>query len=106
KTPPSYCGQPSGHEPHRDWKSPDAGVCPGYPEPAVGQVWQSADRREPDRYLLITAVDALRATVRPVAWNADSVVPHGARTSRISLDRFRPTSAGYRYIATPKETRP
>lgn len=56
----------------------------------VGQIWVSADKREASRRLTVVAVDV------------DSGVAHVegtlGRRSRIRLDRFRPTSTGYRRI--------
>jgi hypothetical protein len=72
------------------------------PAPAVGQIWQDNDPRSYGRYLKITAVDDTHATVRQVALTPQgaTVVRPGARTTRVRLDRFRPTSTGYRYVRT------
>lgn len=59
------------------------------PNPAVGQIWADNDKRGYGRQARITAVDSTHATVHD-----------GKRQSRIRLDRFRPTSTGYRYIGT------
>lgn len=71
------------------------------PAPAVGQIWQDNDKRGHGRMVRIVAVDGTHAVV-------ELAVPRGAghqhampgRRTRIRLDRFRPTSTGYRYIAT------
>ncbi|MER7053419.1 DUF6354 family protein [Streptomyces sp. NPDC017454] len=71
------------------------------PKPAVGQIWQDNDPRSHGRQLRIVDTDATHAVV-------ELTVPRGAghlhakpgRRTRIRLDRFRPTSTGYRYIGT------
>lgn len=71
------------------------------PAPAVGQIWQDNDPRSPGRYLRIVDIDASRATVRQVAYNPTTRIAAdlpGVRPGRIRLDRFRPTTTGYRYI--------
>ncbi|MHC3427219.1 hypothetical protein [Streptomyces sp. DT18] len=95
---PNYCGAPTGHEPHDP--------CPGYPEPLAGQVWQDADPRMIDRYLVITGFDGTHAHAAPITW--DNAARTGqrikdARTTRIRVDRLRPGSKGFRYIATVKK---
>ncbi|WP_416477039.1 hypothetical protein [Streptomyces sp. LKA04] len=72
------------------------------PTPAVGQIWQDNDPRSDGRRLLIEWIDDTHAKVRQVALTADGhpVPLPGVRQSRIRLDRFRPTSTGYRYIGT------
>jgi hypothetical protein len=72
------------------------------PAPAVGQIWQDNDPRSDHRYLRIIDIDASRATVRQIAYNtAEDIAVDlpDMRPSRIRLDRFRPTSTGYRYIS-------
>jgi hypothetical protein len=76
------------------------------PDVRVGQVWQDNDPRENGRYLRIIDVDASRATVRRVAYNeTDGIAADlpGVRATRIRLDRFRPTSAGYRLVQDAPE---
>ena len=71
------------------------------PAPAVGQIWQDNDARSPDRYLRIVDIDASRATVRPITYDPATRIAAdlpGVRSSRNRLDRFRPTTTGYRYI--------
>ncbi|MDH6116871.1 hypothetical protein ABH930_000290 [Kitasatospora sp. GAS204A] len=64
-----------------------------------GQIWQDNDPRTHGRQLRIETVDTTHATAVPVA-----VTPQGAvallpgRATRIRVDRFRPTSTGYRLI--------
>jgi hypothetical protein len=75
------------------------------PTPAVDQIWQDNDPRSPGRYLKLIAVDDTHATAVPVEWDDLFGVAHpmgGARATRIRLDRFRPTSTGYRYVGTAK----
>ncbi|WP_158920606.1 hypothetical protein [Streptomyces sp. NBRC 109706] len=77
------------------------------PEPAVGQVWQDADRRVPGRYLLIQEITDTHAVMIPVAYDpaTGGVTPQPVargrrRQTRVQLRRLRPTSSGYRYITT------
>jgi len=73
------------------------------PTPAVNQIWQDNDPRSYGRYVRIVDIDASRATVRQVAFNREQNIAvdlPGVRVTRIRLDRFRPTSTGYRYIGT------
>ncbi|MFD7541276.1 MULTISPECIES: hypothetical protein [unclassified Streptomyces] len=73
------------------------------PAPAARQIWQDNDPRTTGRFLRIDSVDATYARVLPIAWNPTAriaVALPGARRTRIRLDRFRPTSTGYRYITT------
>ncbi|MEU3603759.1 hypothetical protein ABZ714_34390 [Streptomyces sp. NPDC006798] len=73
------------------------------PAPAVGQIWQDNDPRNPGRYLRIVEINTAvsRAWCRPVAYNpatgAVADLP-GTRATGIRLDRLKPTSTGYRYI--------
>ncbi|NYV73125.1 DUF6354 family protein [Streptomyces sp. UH6] len=68
------------------------------PAPAVGQLWQDNDPRSYGRKVRIVEIDDTHATVelhqprQPVS----SAKP--GRRTRIRLDRFRPTSTGYRYV--------
>lgn len=78
------------------------------PTPAVGQVWQDNDPRAEGRYLRIVDIDASRATARPVTYDSTTGVVAdlpGTRPSRIRLDRFRPTSNGYRYVGQDGDDR-
>ncbi|MFE9736151.1 hypothetical protein ACFYO9_37495 [Streptomyces sp. NPDC005863] len=59
------------------------------PEPADGQIWQDTDPRSSGRKVRIVEIGETHATVHD-----------GKRQSRIRLDRFRPTSTGYRYIGS------
>lgn len=72
---------------------------PPTPQPAVGQVWQDNDPRGYGRKLRIVEISDTHAIVELVT--ARSVGHQQAkpgRRTRIRLDRFRPTSTGYRYI--------
>lgn len=67
--------------------------------PAVGQVWQDNDPRiELDRgcvrMVQITAIEGDRAVCQAWYEEAGSL----ARTVRIKLSRFKPTSSGYRFV--------
>lgn len=70
----------------------------------VGQLWQDNDKRNRAlRFVRVTAVDETHA--RCEAWYEEA--GSTARTVRIRLDRFRPTSTGYRLIEdTPAEPGP
>jgi hypothetical protein len=52
-----------------------------------GQVWADNDPRGYGRQVTIQSLDATHATATD-----------GKRTTRIRLDRFRPTSTGYRLV--------
>ncbi|MGW0033629.1 hypothetical protein ACWDXD_27930 [Streptomyces sp. NPDC003314] len=70
------------------------------PRPAVGQIWQDNDPRSYGRKVRIVELTDTHAVVElhqprhPVS----SAKP--GRRTRIRLDRFRPTSTGYRYVDT------
>ncbi|MEU8642300.1 hypothetical protein AB0C91_10320 [Streptomyces sp. NPDC048674] len=74
------------------------------PTPAVDQIWQDNDPRADERLVWIERIDQTHAHVRQVALTAagESVPLPGVRRTRIRLDRFRPTSTGYRYVGTAK----
>jgi hypothetical protein len=66
---------------------------PETPDVRVGQIWQDNDPRvTPARFLRVTAINGDKATCE--AWYDKP--GSQARTVRISLARFRPTSTGYR----------
>lgn len=68
------------------------------PAPAVGQIWQDNDPRSYGRKVCVVEITDTHALVElhqprhPVS----SAKP--GRRTRIRLDRFRPTSTGYRYV--------
>lgn len=68
------------------------------PKPAVGQIWQDNDQRGYGRQVRIVEIDSTHALVvlhqprHPVS----SAKP--GRRTRIRLDRFKPTSTGYRFV--------
>jgi hypothetical protein len=69
------------------------------PAVKVGQIWEDNDPRMEGRRVRVTAIDDTHATVvlcqpRPPVSSAKP-----GRRTRIRLDRFRPTSTGYRYVA-------
>jgi len=76
---------------------------PATPQPAVGQVWQDNDPRGYGRKVRIVEIGETHAVVELVAARAvgHQQAKPGRRT-RIRLDRFRPTSTGYRYIGEAK----
>jgi hypothetical protein len=74
-------------------------TAPETPAPAVGQIWQDNDKRgygRKVRIIEITETHALVELYQPR--HATRSWANGRRT-RIRLDRFRPTSTGYRYIS-------
>jgi len=62
-----------------------------------GQVWADNDPRGYGRKIRVVAIDGTHATVEVVAHRAVSSGTAGRQT-RIRLDRFRPTSTGYRLV--------
>ncbi|MDT0435657.1 MULTISPECIES: hypothetical protein [Streptomyces] len=69
------------------------------PAPAIDQIWQDNDPRSHGRKVRITEIDGTHAIVELVVLR--SVGHRGSkpgRRTRIRLDRFRPTSTGYRYV--------
>lgn len=69
------------------------------PAPATGQIWQDNDPRGYGRRVRIIEIDDTHATVElhtPRAAGHQKAKP--GRRTRIRLDRFRPTTTGYRYI--------
>ncbi|MFH8336920.1 hypothetical protein [Streptomyces sp. AM6-12] len=75
------------------------------PAPTVGQIWQDNDKRGYGRKIRIIEIDATHATVElvtgrqvPTLHGSRETAKPGRRT-RIRLNRFRPTSTGYRYIS-------
>lgn len=64
-----------------------------------GQIWADNDPRSEGRQVRIVAVDGTHATVELVTGRGvghDAAKP--GRRTRIRLDRFRPTSTGYRLV--------
>lgn len=67
--------------------------------PKVGQVWADNDWRSKGREVLIVAIDETHATVEVTAAQPLSGRPTTiGRQTRIRLNRFKPTSTGYRLI--------
>jgi hypothetical protein len=66
-----------------------------------GQIWQDCDPRGPARHLLIESIEQARAVVLQVG--ANGAVHGREKRTRIKLDRFRPTSNGYRLIHDVEE---
>lgn len=76
---------------------------PEIPTVRPGQIWADNDKRSSGRYVRVDFLTAGRthAYVEQVAYNeADRIAAEmpGARKTRIRLDRFRPTSSGYRLV--------
>jgi len=64
-----------------------------------GQIWADNDKRSAGRRLRVVEIDGTHAVVVQV--DARGVVDSRMRVrrSRIRLDRFRPTSTGYRLVS-------
>lgn len=56
------------------------------PEPELGQVWMSNDKRDVQFERSIIAMDDTHVTL------------DGPRPTRVRRDRMRPTSTGYRFV--------
>ncbi|MGX1129938.1 hypothetical protein RKD49_002128 [Streptomyces glaucescens] len=76
------------------------------PTPAVGQIWQDNDPRSDGRRLRIVEIDGTHAVCEEAPRPGRNGQAKPGRRTRIRLDRFRPTSTGYRYVGTtnPEET--
>jgi hypothetical protein len=70
------------------------------PAPAIGQIWQDNDPRAYGRKLRIVAIDETHAVVELHQPRLPVSSAKPGRRTRIRLDRFRPTSTGYRYVGT------
>lgn len=65
----------------------------------VGQIWADNDKRSSGRRVRIVEVDATHATVELVGARQRGVSSaEPGRRTRIRLDRFKPTSTGYRLL--------
>lgn len=67
--------------------------------PAPGQIWQDNDKRGYGRRVRIVAIDGTHAVCELYTPRDGGGVTRPGRRTRIRLDRFRPTSTGYRYIS-------
>lgn len=67
------------------------------PAVQVGQIWQDNDPRGYGRMVRVVEIDATHAVVELHVPRQHGSAKPGRRT-RIRLDRFRPTSTGYRYV--------
>lgn len=77
----------------------------GQPQVRVGQVWADNDWRCAGRHVRVVEIDATHATVelcdqrgRPASGHEAQQKAQPGRRTRIRLDRFRPTSTGYRLV--------
>lgn len=68
------------------------------PTPAAGQIWQDNDPRSHGRKLRIIKIDETHAVVELHQPRLPVSSAKPGRRTRIRLDRFRPTSTGYRYV--------
>lgn len=65
-----------------------------------GQIWADNDKRARGRQVRVEAVDDTHATVvLVVARHEDILGARPKRCTRIRLDRFKPTSTGYRLVS-------
>lgn len=69
------------------------------PTPAIGQIWQDNDPRGYGRKVRIVEVGDTHAVVELYTPRDGGGVIRPGRRTRIRLNRFRPTSTGYRYIS-------
>ena len=74
------------------------------PKPAVGQVWQDNDPRGYGRKVRIVEIGDTHAVVELHSPRQPVSNAKPGRRTRIRLDRFRPTSTGYRYVSTATPT--
>jgi hypothetical protein len=95
------------HEAHADAKTRASLAAAAANAVKPGQIWQDCDPRSYGRHLLVETIEEpagrapARAVVLLVGANGDV---HGReRRTRIKLDRFRPTSNGYRLIRDVQE---
>ncbi|WP_228978535.1 hypothetical protein [Streptomyces sp. DH12] len=105
--PTRHCERADLHEAHMV-TTPEAasGTCPGYPAPAPHQVWQDADKRlEREggvRFRVITRIDGTHAHCHDCNKTGE---PASSRIFKIRLDRFKPTSTGYRYVGVARRVK-
>lgn len=115
---PVLCGRPAKAQAVENLGAKDQLVCgvharsaralgydvtdlPG-PDVRPGQVWADNDPRVGVRHVRVVEVDGTHATV--VQTNRHGMSTGSTRFTRIRLDRFRPTSTGYRLVTdVPKE---
>lgn len=69
----------------------------------VGQVWADNDPRSQGRTLIVKEIDGMHAVCVPLK-GRDPEVNNGfvstpAKRVRIRLDRFKPTSTGYKLVS-------
>lgn len=80
---------------------------PDRPTVEKGQVWADNDKRGYGRHLRVVELTETHAVVEQVSARDKS--PHPAtigRRTRIRLDRFKPTSTGYRLVQLADGTAP
>lgn len=68
----------------------------------VGQIWADNDKRAGERQVQVLSVDETHATVRQYH-PRDIAFGTTNRLTQIRLDRFRPTSTGYRLVSDAPE---
>jgi hypothetical protein len=83
---------------------------PEQPTVRVGQVWEDTDKRHPGRRVQVVRLETVHLRVWsgtemryvtediPVAVCRRAGAPVLSRETRIRVDRFRPTSTGYRLV--------
>ncbi|WP_329131483.1 hypothetical protein OG552_10320 [Streptomyces sp. NBC_01476] len=73
---------------------------PEAPLPSVepGQVWADNDKRGYGRKIQVISIEDGYALTKAVSLRGGSVSPTTKPPTRIRLDRFKPTSTGYRLV--------
>lgn len=74
------------------------------PDVRVGQIWQDWDTRYRDRVRLVEVKAINGAHAECDSWYPGDPGPVRVRSTRIRLERFRPTGQGYKlYVGDPAE---
>lgn len=75
------------------------------PDVRPGQIWANNDKRSAGRKVRIVAIDEQPDPRKPGSTGYAVVEQVTGRRTRIRLDRFRPTTTGYRLIQDTEATR-
>ena len=96
---------PPHPEPHRPARNVRRGDHRLMTDVRAGQIWADNDKRSAGRTLRIVEVDETHAIAEEIAYSETTGrtrhLPN-ARQTRIRLDRFKPTSSGYRLLKDAK----
>lgn len=93
---PPIARQPPA-QPHHDTKREITMTHTNNPAVQPGQIWADNDPRSTGRHIRVLTVDETHADVEQHLPRRHSPAKP-SRTTRIRLDRFRPTSTGYRLV--------